>query len=396
MRILSLKFNAASGTTPEKFVQALFLWLNTNKYVALSNTEIKEFFKLEDFKESSKSFSDKKCMVKFRRFIYDDKRYFAMRFENNDTDNNFNWIVDTIFVQSETVSESGSFYITLSRNPINESKPFNVSMSGYPPYIINLLFNEHLICKDTNNLCLHMSKIASTACPQVVDYIQKHLTPLVDFTIEKTSLDDGIALCIQSPKLTKDIEYTTAEISRDTNIVINRINLYVFHILNETQKEKTIVWEDLETMHPDNSDSLSEDEAKAFPTLTKYCYMNDKMAEKIKMRRKNLGLSQNELAQKVNSSGLIISRLETLRVQRVLKSTLNEIELALGLPLNSVVSMQHQYDSEQNTDKNYGLPAQHNKDDDIAPVKSGYCRYCGSELYSDSIFCSHCGTKVIK
>ena len=395
MRLLSLKLNAESNTTPQGFVQILFDWINTNKYYSFSNTEMNEILNLENFKPYFTSFNTAKHWVQFRRFSFKETRYFALRLENHDTDNNFNWIVDTVFAQTDTMSEQGVFYITLHRKPLRDNQPSNISLMGYPPYILSLLSQKRFITMNKDNPHLNLNKVASESSPDVSIYIKKHLAHLVDFELTDSSLPGDIALCIQSPKMTRDIEYSFSEFTRDSNTIINRINVDIFRILNETQHDKVLNWEDLEELMPSDNDIHSETDSDTALQLTKYCYMNKEMAEKIKIRRKNMGLSQNELAHIVNSSGLIISRLETLRVQRVLKSTLNDIEAALNLPLNSVVSLQFHTSSKENASSDKNTKEQ-NQNTDPAPLKSGYCRYCGSELYSDSAFCSHCGTKVIK
>lgn len=395
MRLLSLKLNAESNTTPQGFVQILLDWISTNKYYSFSNTELNEILNFENFKPFFTSFNAAKHWVQFRRFSFKETRYFALRLENHDTDNNFNWIVDTVFAQTDTISEQGSFHITLHRKPLRENQPSDLSLMGYPPYILNLLSQNKFITRSKDNPLLNLNEAASKSCPDVSIYIEKHLTPLVDFELTDQSLPGDIALCIQSPKMIRNIEYSFSEFTRDSNTIINRINIDVFRILNETQHDKVLSWEDLEELIPSDNNIQSETDLDTALQLTKYCYMNKEMAEKIKIRRKNMGLSQNELANIVKSSGLIISRLETLRVQRVLKSTLNDIETALNLPLNSVVSLQY-HTSSKETAASDKMKKEQNQNTDLAPSKSGYCRYCGSELYSDSVFCSHCGTRVLK
>lgn len=132
-----------------------------------------------------------------------------------------------------------------------------------------------------------------------------------------------------------------------------------------------------------------------------YCYMNAAMAALLRQARQQCGFSQKELAQRVNSSGLIISRLETSRIQRVLRKLLNEIEEALQLPKNAIVSLQ-----EKSTTPSFsqGNEATINTCPSTAPTedftkqtvqKKGYCRHCGTHLYEDSRFCSNCGKEVL-
>lgn len=395
MRLLSLIINAEPNTTPQDFVKTLLDWLNTNKYISFSNTELNEILNLNSFTSLIKSFNNATSWVQFRRFSHKETRYFALRLENHNTDNNFNWIVDTVFVQAETVSEQGTFHITLQRKPLRNNQPSDISLMGYPPYILNLLAQKRFITRSNDSPWIYLDKATVDSRPEVSEYIEKHLSPLIGFNITDQSSSSDIAMYIQSPKMIRNIDYSFDEFNSDSNAIINRINVDIFRILNETQHERALSWEDLEALLPSNNEIHYETDSDSAPQLTKYCYMNEEMAEKIKMRRKNMGLSQNELAQIVNSSGLIISRLETRRVQRVLKSTLNNIEAALNLPLNSIVSMQYHMASKQTVAPDDKTKEQ-NQNIDSTPSKSGYCRYCGSELYSDSVFCSHCGTKVLK
>ena len=56
MRLLSLKLNAESNTTPQGFVQILLDWISTNKYYSFSNTELNEILNFENFKPFFTSF----------------------------------------------------------------------------------------------------------------------------------------------------------------------------------------------------------------------------------------------------------------------------------------------------------------------------------------------------
>lgn len=149
----------------------------------------------------------------------------------------------------------------------------------------------------------------------------------------------------------------------------------------------TMTWDKLKLSVEQRGDSAGS--PRGTP-LGEYCFVNKQMAELIKTERKKAGLSQVELAKKADTTGLIISRMETLRITRVKRGLLQNIEEALNLSAGTVLRTGDMPAREEES----GPEVAKSAGTWVGPVQNVFCRKCGTKLYSDSVFCHQCGAKL--
>lgn len=118
---------------------------------------------------------------------------------------------------------------------------------------------------------------------------------------------------------------------------------------------------------------------------TKVWMNNENIAYNIRRLRLKNGVSQRALANHLHIKSITISRIETLMVQRLDGSMLDDIETffnvspgyldlppeARDIPLSRFVSRKK------------------------PPLTDKFCRICGTPMYSDSKFCHICGTRFL-
>lgn len=109
-----------------------------------------------------------------------------------------------------------------------------------------------------------------------------------------------------------------------------------------------------------------------------YLCLNRRMAESIRFYRVKSGLTQNELAQKAGTTGLLISRLENCRPARVRESLIMAIENALHLKNREILACE-------------GLSVQEGS---VIP-RPAYCPICGTKTAEIGDFCAGCGSKLM-
>lgn len=330
--------------------------------------------------------------------------YLAAQLEKPDDENNLVWQAGCILERSEQEDSSTIFHIFLNRGILQPETPANLSVPPRIPDIVGILLRHNLAAKETNSHDLQNARFPEllvNPCfvskhKNLFDDLQGALSPIAHFNTvtECINATDDIDIQIRYPIGKINLKYSLKQAAGNIDLFRERIIADVIRMVSEVQSKRAITWQQL---------TQSQDR-KAIVSLSdhgNYCYMNAAMAALLRQARQQCGFSQKELAQRVNSSGLIISRLETSRIQRVLRKLLNEIEEALQLPKNAIVSLQ-----EKSTTPSFsqGNEATINTCPSTAPTedftkqtvqKKGYCRHCGTHLYEDSRFCSNCGKEVL-
>ncbi|MBR5536480.1 MAG: helix-turn-helix domain-containing protein [Clostridia bacterium] len=109
-----------------------------------------------------------------------------------------------------------------------------------------------------------------------------------------------------------------------------------------------------------------------------YLCLNRRMAEALRFYRLKSGLTQNELAKKTNTTGLLISRLENCRPARVRESLITAIEEALHLKNREILACE-------------GLLGQEGS---VMP-RPAFCPFCGRKTAETGDFCVSCGSKLV-
>lgn len=386
MVILNLCFNAERTADENSVIRVLAEWISGNAYLGLQNSDVNAVFTHQNsYQNTLETISGNRAVISFAKFSDNHHQYIALLLEQFDEKQNLKWQVDFIFRYTEGTEDCDEFHISLSRSIIHDTEPADVLQTVYPPDIIKLLYRNHMISHQEQFPKLFFNDAFLNQHKALQDYLDKHIASLVHFE-KDASLRDA-ALRISSPLMEHDVKLSGEQLSEGGQTVFI-VNLLLYGIINITQQKNILTWSALAPYLPAFSGSQSDSAA-----FGKYCYMTQQMAQKMKNTRKSAGMSQAELAQKVHSSSLIISRLETLRVRRVLRSLLNEIERELLLPENAIVSLQGTLDNvieDAQTTVNPAITT-----DCFTPKRKGFCRKCGHPLFEDSDFCSNCGAKVI-
>lgn len=132
--------------------------------------------------------------------------------------------------------------------------------------------------------------------------------------------------------------------------------------------------------------------------------VTDALARKIREARRERGLTQNELAEKIlrqdnpdsEITGLLISRIEKSRLKKVEKSTLHVLEKYLNLKIGELLNVDSQTSS-KNLDED---TLQHAVSSEVANnfTEIKFCANCGKKFASPNAnFCQYCGTaKILK
>lgn len=110
---------------------------------------------------------------------------------------------------------------------------------------------------------------------------------------------------------------------------------------------------------------------------TDYLCMNHTMADAIRFYRIKSGLTQAQLAQKAGTTGLLISRLENNRPNRVQESLIAAIEEALHLANGTI----------RDCEGPAHTPAR--------PARPAFCPVCGVKTVENGQFCCSCGNRLI-
>lgn len=340
---------------------------------------------------------------------------------------NVEWYADFIY---ECRPDGNFFYIQLSRGIIDPSRTANMCIIPQMPDVVKLIMQHDMLLDDAGfpiaDMPLPLSPRVLQICKDALKQKTAPILPVIfancaglpeeektmksiamDFSgmvhvvvaasedevsrLEQIDLLDpsfpGVTICFPRIGIVKKIPFQEGfqDILMGMTAYISQQNLPV----------STMTWEKLKSLLGQIPDSAPSPETSASGG---YCLMNSKMAELMKTTRKKLGLSQVELASAAGTTGLIISRLETLRITRVKEPLLQQIEQALNFSVGTISALE----SEKSGGDSGAVPPEADRvpperqsgRGKTHPIQNRFCRKCGAKLFPDSIFCHQCGAKL--
>lgn len=396
-QILSFQLPTQPNVANEDAVRALVNWVSKSQHYDFQEEDLKEMLlNRQIVRDYGEDILGKKAILRFCRTTVDHVHYIEMRIENPDEENNILWRAECIFRRRED-EQAGTFQVTLSREPLWPGKPARLDLPVYIPYIAKWLKrNSYLpiemhggaeLCSEPNRFPVIFCGAGNRAGNRemIIKTMKNRLGPIAQVVSgEQAALylekadgveEDGILAVYPIAQVRKTYFLLSGE-GEICEEEVERVVSDVIRWVTEIHAGTAIPWQE-----------ASEPAASASkPIQGKYCTVNHSMGNCLRTLRRKNGLSQQELAAKVGTTGLIISRLETVRVQRISADLIKELELALGVEEGTI--------SAAREEQEHTVPISEEKQ--RLPEKAGFCRHCGLHLYQDSFFCPKCGTKVLR
>ncbi|MCI9557593.1 MAG: helix-turn-helix domain-containing protein [Lawsonibacter sp.] len=396
-QILSFQLPAQPDVTNEDAVRALVTWVSESQHYDFQEEELEVMLlNRQVVRDYGEDILGKKAALRFCRTTVDHAHYIEMRIENPDEENNLLWRADCIFRQKED-EQAGTFQVTLYREPLWPDKPALLDQPLRIPYIAKQLKRSNCLSIETCNgagFCSSSNRFPVIFCgagscvgngKQLIKYMKNKLGPIA----QVVPAEQAALYLEEADRLEKDgilVVYPIAQVRRAYSLSSGEGNIWeekvdravsdVVRWVTEIHAGTAVPWQE-----------ISEPAVPApKPVQGKYCTIDRSMGKCLRTLRRRNGLSQQELAARVGTTGLIISRLETVRVQRVQTDLLRDLELALGVEEGTISTAQEEPE--------YKGPV--SAEDWQIPEKAGFCRHCGLHLYQDSFFCPKCGTKVLR
>ena len=396
-QILSFQLYARSNMTNEDAILALVNWVSCSQHYDFQEENLKEMLLSRQIVlDYGEDILGKKAALRFCRTTVDHVHYIEMRIDNPDEENNLLWRAECIFRRRED-EQAGTFQVTLSRDLLRPGEPASLELPVHIPYIAKQLKRSGYLpvdsyggaepCSEPNRFPVIFCGAGSRAGngETIVKTMKNRLGPIAQVVSgeqaalypEKTDgvEEDGILVVYPIAQVRKTYSLSSGE-GKICEKKVDRAVSDVIRWVTEIHAGIAIPWQE-----------VSEPAAAApKPVQGKYCMVNHSMGNCLRTLRRRNGLSQQELAARVGTTGLIISRLETVRVQRVPADLIKELELALGVEEGTISAVREELE--------YTVPV--SEDNQRIPEKAGFCRHCGLHLYQDSFFCPKCGTKVLR
>lgn len=396
-QILSFQLPARSDVANEDVVRVLVNWVSYNQHYDFQEENLREMLLSRQIvRDYGEDILGKKAALRFCRTTVDHVHYIEMRIENPDEENNLLWRAECIFRRRED-EQTGIFQVTLSRAPLRPGEPASLDLPVRIPYIAKQLKRSNYLAIDARGgaeLCSEPNRFPVIFCgprsragngETIIKTMKNRLGPIAQVVsgeqaalyLEKTDgvEEDGILVVYPIAQVRKTYSLSSGE-GKICEEKVDRAVSEVICWVTEIHAGTAIPWQE-----------VSEPAAPTpKPVQGKYCMVNHSMGSRLRTLRRRSGLSQQELAGRVGTTGLIISRLETVRVQRVPADLIKELELALGVEEGTISAVREELE--------HTVPVSEDKQQ--IPEKAGFCRHCGLHLYQDSFFCPKCGTKVLR
>lgn len=438
--IYSFRLPALDTVTEHQVAEIIERWANSSPYYSFENLNLKN-------EKHHTSYACQEAELDFLRYEEKHLTYIAAKLSKNDL-LNAEWDAIVIYEKNKK-TEKGYFNIQLYRGIRDSRRASN--MNGLPilPDIIHLLLEYKCIDTDAGlPVLLYARPLSSiknisnyvnptdTICELPIIYINCFQHPELYNTVQRLTSHIYCVAHFITLESQEDLDlwkqlHNTNSAPAPVELHFKKINivkkleilepdtLFDLLLLNVSYYTPQILpsdlieWKQLETLvlaNTSNKHTLSGQNPCTADT-DGYYFMNQQMADLIKSLRKKAGLSQAELANMTGTTGLIISRLETLRITKIKKSVLCKLEEIFNLEPGTLIKMETLLgDVHEGTSKNLvaavptpapvsaiapaPVPAA-TPAPAVAPVKAQFCRLCGTKLFEDSVFCHACGTKVI-
>lgn len=374
--ILSCCFPASPSATQESVLNAVWLWTQSSARYAFSELDAPAHFPFRQIHQGGNN------RLELLGCVIDDTNFTAIRMTKPDSEKNALWRMDMIFAKPKTGQPTIS--VQLGRSPIDPELPCNLTDTPCVPVLLNTLREKRLI--QTKAVSLPTIRIGNQSASKLKRKLRHQVFPLAWIQDVPEGLPNDAAV---------QIVWDTCNVCRDyilcpgADETADAVTMQIFSLVGQVHGNLPMDFDLLSRLCPNTNNEMTDMNAN-------YCYMNKAMAAKLRTTRREIGMSQESLANAVNVRNLVISRMETLRVSRAPVALVRSIEQVLGLPANAILSLQAE-PQEEAAPEQPPIPevpapvAEHS-----APVqKNLFCRLCGAKLYEDSRFCSNCGGAVL-
>lgn len=308
----------------------------------------------------------------------------------NRTEDNYTWNIDCVFKKSKSDANSSYFAINLRKNIIDTHKSFKYldNMKLRFPRFIELLIKNGLATKEKGEAFISMLEPndhqlallkANTMCLYPIVYVNSNIASGYDALltyhsichIVKCDVDEAWAYKIVFPRLEHMRTFDNDSIDDVIDLLFLLVNEGISDSSNLDYREMLRLYEKSQS--------------------AKKTYVSKALAQEIQAARKRKGLTQGELADLIISSkgadaslnGLLISRIESLRLKRIENDKLNIIEECLDIPSGHLATLSNKMDNDE-------IPM------NTLTERANFCMKCGKPLPSseDSFFCQYCGKKL--
>lgn len=405
----------------DEVISIMETWVNSSPFYSFENLSLKDV-------RTNATYACTEAEFEYIRIADKEGRnYIGTRLSKPDA-SNVEWFADFIY---ECGSDGNFFYIQLSRGIIEPNRITNMRILPKMPDVVKLIAQHNMLLDDAG---FQITDVSLPLSPHVLrlcnDALEQKTVPILPIIFancaglpeeEKTMAsiardfagmvhiivavsEDETARLAQIDLL--DPSFSGATICFPRIGIVKKISFQeefkdilmcmTAYISQQNLPVNTMSWEKLKSLLGQAPDStpLADNSASGG-----YYLMNSKMAELMKTTRKKLGLSQVELASAAGTTGLIISRLETLRITRVKEHLLRQIEQALNFSVGTISALEGERsggDTSGTLSSEAGRepPELPNSGGKAHPIQSRFCRKCGAKLFSDSIFCHQCGIKL--
>lgn len=409
--IFFCRFLADAKVSLDDVIDVLGAWINKSEYRAMLSISVDEFLRQPSPAYiAQKGDNDEEALLERIRWSDGKISYFGLRQTNppRGDDDNLVWQSGCIFEQGATDS---ALYVFLNRGIQDSAKRFSLDITPSLPAVIAKLHDKNLISDATvlakDKSCFPMVYIRQNQTGENRELYHElrrrrlHFVSHIEW-MSKEGMPKGTDLLLCFPRFGICHSYERAPVfdsneddgrymdmrmehfllPSDLELAAAVLSWNLFRLISETQEANWPAWDRLRLLCSGGWEMSIASSGK--------CHIN---AELLRQKRKELGLSQKELGERVGSSGLVVSRLETNQVLKASRGLVGNLEKVLRLSENSLVAsaagavFSEAPEPLQKASVGEGMPSD-------SSAKMNYCRRCGTKLYQDSLFCHSCGTKV--
>lgn len=417
--IFSFRLPARPGLSHDSIAKVIEEWVNSSRFYSFDPLRLLDIEGYMDFACSEA------CLEYIKTMDEAGYGHIGARLSKSD-ESNVTWVADFIY---ECSAGGSFFYVQLSRSVADTEGRANMKILPQMPDVVKQVMRQDMLLDDGGFPITDGSLALSTSvlqkCKVAFDQKMSPILPII------------FANCTGNPEMKRRIDAVAKDFSGMAHVIaaqsedevlqwweidnwdlwlqgfegaaiyfprisiVKRISFQdefedilicmTAYISQQNLPASTMTWEKLKSLLKKDSDP-----ARFLPDAPsgEYCFMNRQMAEFIKTVRKRVGLSQAELAAKADTTGLIISRLETLRITRVKRGLLQKIEEAFNLRTGTISLIENTNPGVAAAEEGSKTAEGKSSGAQTGCVQNLFCRRCGAKLFRDSIFCHQCGTKL--